>query len=1141
MQRITFLVGCIMLAMGLAMAGNISVLEKDGRVFTGPTPAPPYAKLLADNGFNLGFPQVSMRETAKLNLEMMRKYNVVVIPTLMGWTTDMKPEELTKLLDDYLKAGGGVLVFQLNYLEGIPHHEALNAWLKQYGASLRWEEIVDEAHQYKNPPSIPWQASSFFWTDNIAKSPITSGVKNIFYVPSLFRGPYMAGLNVDKTWQVLVSTAATAKSYKLQYDKSGYVPARLKDAPAEGAVPLLAVRKVGKGRLAIFGGSPAAYWYDLMKPVYAGVPQERGDGQRASDWQPLLFNLLRWLGEPGSKSGKPGGYAGQVKFQVQPDWGNRTPINWEKVDAEGVSPELVQQTLSWHSGVSPEIWKDWDAGKYRPYKALIGAHTQLTGGKGTVADWKAAAKAAGYSIVIFRENILQLSEEQWKAFQQECKAASDAEFRAVAGQEFEDWIGNKFMRFNGELAYPPHKERITDGKVRDQLSWFFDVGWPVNLPISPMTNPTEPWNYRVYDAFPIYVYQNGQLKEDCRRPWEELVDNYEYSSPLVLHLLDDPKQVAQAATQANTFLLSNGFPDFKGGWAGGFFGSHNNPRVYSTTGPVIDRFQALNMYRTTLGSRGVPGSYRYRLFIKAHADKPIARVEVWGGDEPLRIYRPNAKEFSVTVEEMHDRQRGLWLKVVDADGGEARATGIMVHDKMQWFVWCGDHCNALPAGLMVDNDGSVFYYGISTRVKSSFQAIDGPGAGGYDMYRYVPWGTDTSAPAVGTQGQVRLFTADGKQLPDADEWYTSRVQMPYGTRDVMVERLTATRVVHFKDYVPKFQPTINGWYPYTKNTDLQAFTLVHEDADFHRDAAEPAFQWNTGTIAFKQDVTLSSKEPLNILLANFNTNTPTDKAYTNIGELPKNYSVIKLGKGGYLTWGGQMGNVTGYSLDDDLTLRVYYDGKKVIPSFGYNFAGRQFKQGEQFRYQTLIMRWPTGVPLSDRLDAKVASVLNLADSKPGYSVTAKRGKVVGTQFILDLQAQDGVFDGQISRVFFGVRMPVRISGLNPRWTAAAWQKGVADQILAPLVPRAAGEPAYLTLDLEKEAGDLFIGNLVTCDQPALWLRVLQRADGGFDLVAHNPGEAAVTTTITGIAGGPLEGWKQAVQLAPGEEKRMKVK
>ncbi|MBI3922592.1 MAG: hypothetical protein HY318_14310, partial [Armatimonadetes bacterium] len=365
---------------------------------------------------------------------------------------------------------------------------------------------------------------------------------------------------------------------------------------------------------------------------------------------------------------------------------------------------------------------------------------------------------------------------------------------------------------------------------------------------------------------------------------------------------------------------------------------------------------------------------------------------------------------------------------------------------------------------------------------------------------------------------------------------------------------TANRVVKWKDYVPTHQPTINGWYPYTKNSDLAPIEVVHEDVDLHHDAGEPAFQWNAGTITFKQDVTLSDKEPLNILLANCNTNVPTNIAYTQWGELKVGESLIKLGKGGYVTWGGQMGNVTVFALDGNLILRAWYDGKKLVYNFGYSFPGRQFKADEKFSYQTVVMRWPTGMPLSDRLDARVAAALNLSGDRPSVTVTSGFSHV-GLRFFLSLSASNWAFVGRINRAFLGARLPVCVwGGLSSHWTVAAWRKGAPGQLLVPLALRTEESKnelklpegvlplstAYLSLDIEKEYGDFFIGNLVFCDNPKLWLRVLQRTDGGFDLIAHNPGETSVTTTIKGNPGGPLEGWSQGMELKPGEEKRVRA-
>ncbi len=136
-----------------------------------------------------------------------------------------------------------------------------------------------------------------------------------------------------------------------------------------------------------------------------------------------------------------------------------------------------------------------------------------------MTEWKAAAKAEGFDGVVFRESILSMSREQWDNFEKECRAASDETFLvAVPGKEFTDWEGNRFMRFNQSIPYF-NSERLTkDGKkVQHQLHFFFDAGWPANFPLVPKHNTVEFWNYRVYSAFPVAVYQGRQLFEDNRR------------------------------------------------------------------------------------------------------------------------------------------------------------------------------------------------------------------------------------------------------------------------------------------------------------------------------------------------------------------------------------------------------------------------------------------------------------------------------------------------------------------------------------------------------------------------------------------------------------------------------------------------
>jgi len=113
------------------------------------------------------------------------------------------------------------------------------------------------------------------------------------------------------------------------------------------------------------------------------------------------------------------------------------------------------------------------------------------------------------------------------------------------------------------------------------------------------------------------------------------------------------------------------------------------------------------------------------------------------------------------------------------------------------------------------------------------------------------------------------------------------------------------------------------------------------------------------------------------------------------------------------------------------------------PTFGYALGSRTFKKGDVYRYQFLLMRWPVGSKMEDRLDAKVQAALNLARPDSGAKLTAATGTVNNTQVMLDLTAKDGVFRGTLAKADYGMRIPVRIRGLNPNWSAGVWRPGQA--------------------------------------------------------------------------------------------------
>jgi len=1136
---------------------TVYLLEKDANPRIPPGPPPPYLDVLEKMGLVVGFPDP--HKTVPLTWETLRRYPVLFLSS-GPWTDDpgeddpgragTRPAPMSALLDRYLAEGGGILYIGMSVASNHEEHDRFNRWLSQYGAEFEWATVEDEEHTYQNPPPVPWQLSQYLWTTNLAPSPLTEGVKTLYFPNRTFWAPAIRPLKVSADWQVVVRTMPTATVWSLTRPVAGPTVEKVEGSARTGAAPLLAVREVGKGRIALFGADPGPFYYDLGKPVGAQVASVRGDGQTPSDWLPLLRNLCRWLSEPARQAGFPGGATERAEFYVNPEYGSREPIDWERPDLSWPDAE-IHRLYGLHAGPwDVNYWRAAAAGEWQPFKFLVGAHSQASGGQGTVAEWKAAALREGFDGVIFREPILEMTPAQWEAFEAECRAACDDRFLAIPGQEFLDWIGNRFLRFQPHTPYPLPERLTPDRKrVKDQLAFFFDAGWPANLPLTPQQNPTAFWNYRVYSGYPIAVYQNGRQIEDHRADWHALVDRMEYPTPLGVHLLESPAEVAGTGLDFNLILLAPSLADIRDHprWTGGAHALgtaiHNVAVAYASNGPVIEAFLPLNHYRATLGSREVLGSYRYRILLRARSDVPLKVVELWGGGQCLRRYRPTGKRFLATVEEQHDRQRGLLLRVVDTQGREALATSIMVHDKMMVWYWCGDHVNALPYGQGVDEAGHPTGLGLATHVKGQFAPAPGPGGTFSEAWDYIPWGTDTSLPGLNTWGEVSFVSPAGP-IPAPHVWLVPDLHFWYANKDLLITRQAVDRWANRDQYVPQEQPTINGWYPYVRTQPTEDFDVVADDIDFHRDAGQPSLQLCRGEVRFKRDVTLSDQEFLNVVLVRLGWNTVKQGLYTAAGKLAQPGRLQeKLGQGNYVTWPADLGHGTIFALDDDFAAVAEVDaaGQQAgRPTFGYALGGRTFRKGEVFRYAFLLMRWPVGTNLEERLDAKVQQALHLAAPETGARLTAIHGQVLGTQGgkgvppYLDLAAQDGVFRGHLARGDFGLRVPVRLRGLNPNWTAGFWRPG--ERVFKPFGNDPDGF-AWTSVDPARDAGPIFLGNVLTCEQPEVLLRLFQRRDGGWEVLAHNPLPRTVAVTVRGSEGGPVAGLSQSLSLAPGEEVR----
>jgi hypothetical protein len=133
----------------------------------------------------------------------------------------------------------------------------------------------------------------------------------------------------------------------------------------------------------------------------------------------------------------------------------------------------------------------------------------------------------------------------------------------------------------------------------------------------------------------------------------------------------------------------------------------------------------------------------------------------------------------------------------------------------------------------------------------------------------------------------------------------------------------------------------------------------------------------------------------------------------------------------------------------------------------------------------------------------------VAGKAPAYALTVTRGKVLDTRYLLEFAADNGQVRVSIGQANLDQRLPMRITGLSDHCTAAIVNNTRKEWLPIGVTPL----EAFATVDTRPGASDLFIGNLVRSDAPALWCTVLPEGNG-FVIDVHNPTEGAIQATLT---------------------------
>jgi len=1064
---------------------------------------PEVAKTLTAQG--IVFQTVS--DTERLTAAYLRQFHTVVLGEIdsfdggdyyaPGGSLLTNTEEDIRLVHQYVADGGGVVVVPL--IGGDEGAETYTTLLAPWKIRVLCETIRDQAHPLKNN-------AIFSWTRNISRHPITNGVKALAYPTQVMRwddqypsSPLLPG---DKAWTVLARGDRSSHGMRSLTDNTWA-------AGEGGTAPVLAAaREIGKGRVSVvalssiyllthaFSTANQVGEFTTGKP--AGIAFNAGDGVQTSDWGKLFVNSLRWTAEASSKAG----------FGGKPEpWKSMLPYpNWAMLPDAPVPDFAVidwktQQPLpTWAiHGARPVGWR----GRYmfddipdprvtqpqQMNRVLIGARSTYSDGTGTVAEWAAAAKAAGYRVLVFTERFERMNPANWEKFVADCQANSTDDLVCLQGFDIADSYGNRFL-IMGSTNYPNPSILTPDGKnLRETQRLSMGFARQLAAFHRPGTSALSFDLARHFQAISVYTYaENGgkyTLVDNGFPAYQWQVKSASNPVPIVVHELTAPRDVAQKGTMGFQLIVpSQDARDaaryFRAG-IGHFF--ENPQRYFITEGPMIDEWSILNR------DIGQPELNRdhLRARVGASVTEPgvtLRDVTLYDRDTIARHWTPNTARFAESVDGEQGYQRYYLLVVTDSKGHRAISPHLRTVSQ-GYFTRCGDRQNFFGAALQ--------YTGIW------------PGSHAMSFLQ----------PSLPMPGNGEVMRPYGGALPG--ENMATRLQFPFASN-----ALTLTEMLIDERYRQTQQYGMDAWQLHNTmpSRTYEAWARVSKWHDVRTgiEGLDGLLTELTGV-----EVTLRTRQPVQPTTPLFpvvQTVQPGstyqyrqgDKLVT--GKLDGNpETIIDLPAGASL---GNLLLLTPQAVSGRGEIGWRADGSQLVPMWSEWRA----------RYEYIPLEWraslgaegplPWSLALTQGKQEPTLGVVNLTADRYGIAGTLKAGGAVKI-------------------------LPMRVNGLNANWPAASWTPGkhlfchVAGGSAVPrkmsdvpptpgMLPRTTflnhigvyEGIGYASLD---NSGDtpFYVGNILTASNPALILAYTLWTKDAAGIEVNNPTNKPITAHLTSPA------------------------
>ncbi|HEY3397624.1 MAG TPA: hypothetical protein VGM19_08200 [Armatimonadota bacterium] len=1121
-----------------------------------------YMQSLVQAGFTVDY----LEGSAPLTWDKVKNYNVLFVFDFPATglnqleSSSFQPQppwlaDYWAVLDKFLKAGGGIFLHYCPFYGGA----APNDLLKQWGLQFPLLYLRDPGTQFMTNIH-----SGAAYTDQInPESPVSKDVHGYWYPnDNHYTGQHTMPILVDDNWRVVARASKAAYTEVPRFDPGGLAPlagALIPAAPVKDPV-LFAVRDYpGGGRLAA-----VQTWYQWsvgsgMKWLYNNEILSKGLGTRPSDYGKLLLNTYTWLAAPSLQSGAVGGAVQDPSRMLQPM----------------LRSGAIDQFHDWNYNETEVLGYRHPPINGKLFRGLIGAQTALSGGQGTVADYAAAAVAAQLDYVVFLEDLAQMTPEKLDTLKAEVAKNTTPTLQLYAGYRMKSNIGNYMFVCGKNPVWPDQGLLIGPDQRTFNLQYQDENGkWGQGIPgptwclsqTGPTLNNTVGYYnftksgngmkwYDVRDGSTgaLRTYEGGKLVEDMT---PDYLTNCLYSgvlTPISLNLVRSPAELtaAVAQNQALTYAQANRPATI---WEDALHwnGSYDGMNAFPSDGPQILVWPKL-VRVMVFGAEWFVTSRSLNLApIHVTSEVGLKQITIYDGTSLYRrIDCKGSKDFETTLVLNGVLQSGLVLIAEDLRGGKATSFPLRTRrEGTLCQIDCGDHANDCAYMLLAHGPHWPMFF-MTPSVPDAGGTWDGGPLAARPLLNSqftYPWArTDQGNYEPGTPYQI-------PELEFADEGAT-RCRMV--SDRVMIPELRGTNP--WSGFGPtEPSPIVDTWASHTYFD--QYLTGVAPNAWGAPGVFEgPIVGLFTEQFKFKQDCTVKEIQVYNGYwrqkTATYSTLLAMGKGgqITDVWDLtntPEQPQEARIETGAWFgLFSSQVANTHLFiNRGAPLILRASPWTWLWLELFT-DTRNQPVKKGDTCDVEVFSQTWP--------LDQAMTKAKSLADmvtylEKPtGMELTRGR-QVAGPGGLLELTPDNYAVELSIPKPEGVARtVPVRVSGLNRRWTAGLYQfAGYRTHYYSKQDTgwRALGLDfdgrAYAPLYVSKAANThVLLGHPIVADAAGrdLFIQVSRVNDGdaqtppAWHVSVNNPTDKPVTTTLKramDLAGLTLV--SETMTLAPGE-------